>query len=740
MRTSGAPPPPPEPESSDRWRSTSISTPTSWSPGATRPAPVPRRPCTWWPGAATTTTSSGIRATGGIGGISVADDSGVPDSTNWSQWTYAHMLAAITGDKLDDLRSKLKDVQWLQFDKDAVGKSKEKAPDGNYIGGYYAFGKWVFAVKLNWDAVRAYEDLLYQTSVVFSDLSKGNRGALNKFTLSDLQNEVGDLSRFLSRRAGDYRQRANSLKSSASDFKGKAAAVIGEKLDHFADMLEYWKHQVDHNYGMSVAQAAHDAYVEIENFIYRMTSVWSFYNGASAIPLTEYIRRMIRIINEYMDAAGIVKGTPNYKFDVTHQDFDGDGNTIQVGMSKGTAEGLIDAAMRSYPYGDLRSATTWEAMNRAISTEAGEWIDNVDSAVRKALPPLSEAYVTLGKTLNPLGNPPPFHGTAGTNGYGGLNGPPFSMNMPPFSMNMPPFNFNMPGLNMNGFGSGMNMPGLGMNMPPFNFNMPGFDPGGFGAGMNMPGFDPGGSGAGMNMPGFDPGGSGAGMNMPGFGGAGELGANGELLGPNGQPLRGPNGELLGPDGQPLRGPNGELLGPGGRPLRGPNGELLGPDGQPLLGPNGELLGPGGAPVLGANGELLGPDGQPLLGPNGELLTPMVGPAVARRQLLDRNGEPLLGPNGELLGPDGQPLTGPNGELLGPGGGPLLGANGELLGPGGGPLTGPNGELLGPGGGPLLGANGELLGPGGGPLTGPNGELLGPGGGPLLGANGELLGP
>jgi hypothetical protein len=608
----------------------------------------------------------------------VADDSGVPDTTNWSQWTYASMLAAITGDKLDDLRSKLKDVQWLQFDKDAVGKSKKSAPgDGDY--GYYAFGKWVFAVKFNWDAVRAYQDLLYQTSVVFSDLSRGNRGALNKFTLTDLQNEVGDLSQFLSRRAGDYRQRANSLKSSASDFKGKAAAVLQEKLDHYADMLEYWKHQVDHNYGMSVSQAVHDAYVELDNFIYRMNHVWYFYNGASAIPLTEHIRRMIRIINEYMEAAGIVKGTPNYRFDgqlgTTVQ------NGVVKGMTKEEADKLIEATMQSFPYGDLRSESTWKAINQNISTEAGEWLDNLDSAVRKALPPLYDAYVTLGKTLNPLGNPPPFHGTAG--GYGGPNGPPFNMNMPPFNMNMP-------GFDMNGFGSGLNMPGFDTTGFGPGLNMPGFDTTGFGPGLNMPGFDQTGFGPGLNMPGFDQTGFGSGLNMPGFGGAPALGANGELLGPGGAPLLGPDGELLGPDGQPLL---------------GPDGELLGPDGQPLLGPNGELV-----------------------GPDGELLTPMVGPTVPRRE--------RLGPNGELLDRNGEPLLGPDGELLGPDGQPLLGADGELLGPGGGPLTGPNGELLDRNGRPIIGRDGQPLTVGGGdrpPVwTPPAGGITVPGGGPSSG--------
>ena len=32
-------------------------------------------------------------------------------------------------------------------------------------------------------------------------------------------------------------------------------------------------------------------------------------------------------------------------------------------------------------------------------------------------------------------------------------------------------------------------------------------------------------------------------------------------------LVGPNGELLGPDGKPLRGPNGEILGADGKPLK-----------------------------------------------------------------------------------------------------------------------------------------------------------------------------
>ena len=608
----------------------------------------------------------------------MADDTGVPDSTNWSQWTYANMLAAITGDKLDDLRSKLKGVQWLQFDKEAVGKPP-KSGDGDHVGGYYAYGKVLFAVKLNRDAVRAYEELKYQTSVVFHDLSKGNRGALNKFTLTDLQNEVGDLSQFLSRRAGDYRQRAKNLKSDSSDIKGKAAELIWEKLDHYADMLEYWKHQVDHNYGMSVARAAHEAYLTLDSFIYRMTDVWSFYTGPSEISLTDEINRALRIVNDYMDAAGIVKGTANYKFDeMRPDDSDGYGNPGEaLVLTPEQAKALVDATMRSFHYGyppnvvagDLRSEATWQTINHDISTEASKWLDNLDSAVRKALPPLSDAYVTLGKTLNPLGNPPPFHGTAG--GYGGLNGPPFNMNMPPFNMNMPDFN-------MNGFGSGLNMPGFGMNGLGFGMN-------GLGPGLNMPGFNMNGFGSNLNMPGFDTNGLGPNLNMPGF--------NTNGLGSN------LNGAPAGLFADAVRG--APLGGAADGLPTGPNGELLGPDGQPLTGPNGELL---------------DRNREPLLGPDGELLTPMVGPTVPRREPLDRNVEALLGPNGE-------PVLGPNGELLDRNGEPLLGPNGELLGPDGQPLIGPNGELLGPGGGPLLGPNGELLDRNGQPIIGPDGQAL-----------------
>jgi len=593
----------------------------------------------------------------------VAEDTGVPDTTNWSQWTYANALAAVTGDSLDDLRSKLKGVQWLQFKKDAAGQP----PSGDNVAGYHIFGKQVFAASLNKDAWQAFEDLLTETWVVFEDLAKGVRGALDKHTLLYLQHEISELGQFLAQQAGDYRRRANNLKSSASDFKGKAAAVIQEKLDHYADMLEYWHHQVDHNNGLPLAQAAADALHELDRFIFTMIDAWSSYGDGQ---LGEYIRRMVYSVYDYMVASGIVSGTPNYKFDDTHHDFDGNGASMEVGMEKAEVEAYVDNVMKAYPYGDLRSEATWQAMNRDISAAVVARLDEVDGVARKALPPLSDAYVTLGKALSPLGNPPPFRPQAGANG---LNGSPFGFNMP---------SFNMPGF----------------DMPGFNGSSPGFDS------LNgLSGGGPNGALVGGLLNGM-PLGTGAGP-LAGLGGE-PLGLNGEPLVAGAGPVAGLNGMPLGPVGTRQTGLNGDLL--------GPNGELLGPNGTPLTGPNGELLGPGGAllgpggrPLTGPRGELLDRNGEPLLGPNGELLGP--------------DGGPLTGPNGELLGPDGGPLTGPNGELLAPGGGPLTGPNGELLGPGGGPLTGPNGELLGPNGEPLLGADGKPLMAGGGhqpPISAP----------------------
>jgi hypothetical protein len=652
----------------------------------------------------------------------VAEDTGVPDTTNWSQWTYANALAAVTGDSLDDLRSKLKGVQWLQFKGDAAGK---KVGEGSYYYGYFALGKWVFGVDFNKDAYQGYWDLLYQTWEVYSDLGTGQRGSLDKDSLRHLEDAAVDLQNFLRQAAADYRQRANNLKSGASDFKGKAAAVIQEKLDQYADMLDYWHHQVADNHGMPMRQAVAEARHALDDFIYNMTLIWNSYVDSGKYNIGRHIAEMVKNVHDHMASGGILAGSPNYRL-----------NRRTIVRSKGgprdisrwQADAYIDEVMRSYPYGDLRSAATWEAMNSEISAAASEWVDELDKYAQKGLPSLSNAYVTLGKAMSPLGNPPPFRPQAGANG---LNGSPFDFNMP---------GFNMPGSNMNspGFDSLDGLPGGGPNGVP----------GGMASAL-----------AGGLLNGM-PLGTGAGA-LAGLGGE-PLGLNGEPLvagagpvaGLNGMPLVEGGGPLAGLGGDPL-GLNGVPLGLNGVPLTGPNGEALDLNGNPLLGPNNELLGPGGGPLTGPNGELLGPNGELLLGADGKPLMagggdqpPISAPPTGRFPTLDSLPEITVPGGGGSSGLPAQPPftlsdlpPPPKLPPAGAGGGVGTGLalpGGSGGGPGGGP-GGPGGGL----GSPAVAGLADSSWPAGGvppaPVAagppaeagGPPVDAAGPGGSPTM---------
>lgn len=275
--------------------------------------------------------------------------------------------------------------------------------------------------------------------------------------------------------------------------------------------------------------------------------------------------------------------------------------------------------------------------------------------------------------------------------------------------------------------------------------------------------------------------------------------DGNLLGPDGKPLRGPDekllkdgmspyvnpdGDVMMPNGKPLMGsdkkpqkagldsqgepntdkdscvlnPNGQnVKGKDGKPVKvnpngpkgpgpgnyiGPDGTLYGPDGKPILGPDGKplkcALGPDGKPLTDKDGNLLGPDGNPLIGPDGKPVKLGKGPYG-----------PSVGPDGTVYGPDGKPILGPDGKPLkagiGPDGKPLCDENGNLLGADGNPLKDKNGNPIKPGSdGAYVGPDGTVYGPDGKPLLGPDGKplkaMLGPDGTPITDKDGNLLGP
>ncbi len=699
----------------------------------------------------------------------MADDPGFPTNEDWPTWSYVNALAALTGDTVPDLGHitwtptapkqtpkdgkdattfgavseqkgiEIGDIKWLMFDEAASGAHLDNSdPSTRNVPqdlAYYAWDEQYFGVNIDRNAIQAYEDTADNTTTFITDLQSLKHNDLDAYTLGDLRNNVVELQQVLSNKANDYRRLANGLKTSNSDFQGKAAAVIQERLEYYASALEHWRDQAHSTYGVDPADAIMDAWNAITGFVNAFNKIHQdAYNANIRNLIRNGVNQAASSVMQHMIDSGIVAGNPNYALGGYTKYYWTAGRlpvriAVHVDPSKEEIAQKINEALSSYPMpnggnGNLRDPATWDALNKWVGSAVVNWLNVFDQVARTALPSLNDAFVVLAKTLQALTDPTPFTPHAGspnslynTNtpvsefppfnfNFGMPNTPPYDYNTPPYNYNTPPYNFNTPSDFYNSLGPPS---GNGNQGPSGDFNVPSnlFDPTAhmldglnnlldptahmFDGLNNL--FDPTAhmfDGLNHLIPDglipnnlFDP-------TAHMLDGLGNL-IPSNLLG--NQPFSNPTDQL--PDGQTV-GPLGQLL-DNGKPVLGPDGNLVGPDGKPLLGPEGELLGPGGKPLLGPKGELLGPD-----------------------------GKPLLGPHGELLGPDGQPLHGPHGEMLGPDGKPLLGPHGEILGPGGAPVTGPHGELLGPDGKPLIGKDGKPL-----TVESPSGlhGLAGLGGGP-----------
>jgi hypothetical protein len=586
-----------------------------------------------------------------------------PQTETWSQWSYEDVLAALTDERVEirnlswtsspmvrqkpdkdnkpvsgttedagqSQQKKLEDVQWFMFDPDAVDKTITGAPPHDL--GYWAYKTQYFGVNIDWNAIIAFEKAVNDTNLFMLDLVRLRRGALDGASLSELMVKADQLGSFLSRYAGMFRKRADDLKGSDSALKGKASAVIQERLDYYADMLELWRDQVNNNHGKSIASAATDAYGALGQTAYQLYQAWEaalhmslgITNPKAGLGgIRGSVIGWMDSIKQTMFGAGLLYGLPGYKLDQKFNyamaqgaTFDGALEYVKAYISDslgqfviGTHRGLCDPA-------------TWRYMNWYISNVHLKSFDVLDACARTMLPRLRDSYVVLARSLTELTDPDPFTPHAGAPGAGGPNDfPNWNMNFPPIDFNFPndfPNFNNIP--NYNNFPNFDNFPNYN-DFPNYN-NFPNYNDSPYGPGnFNIPGYDPNSSpygGPNLNIPDklfdplkdmfnplnslFNPLG---GMFNPLNGmfphdmfGANSPGVHqlGPGLGPAvGQPRLGPLGELLGTDGKPKLGKHGELLDENNLPLLGPHGELLGPDGKPLRGPHGELLGLDGKPL------------------------------------------------------------------------------------------------------------------------------------------------
>jgi len=149
------------------------------------------------------------------------DDSqpAVPDSTDWSEWTFAQALRAVTGDEVD-LRP-LSTAGWFLFNPAGVNQ-----PGGTDEVGYQAFGIQFYGAGINHAAIDAFEAAADRLDTITAELIEGRRGAADVYTLSRLHEVVLDLEALLDTSGAEFRRRAGQVEAGGTEVAGTAAGFM----------------------------------------------------------------------------------------------------------------------------------------------------------------------------------------------------------------------------------------------------------------------------------------------------------------------------------------------------------------------------------------------------------------------------------------------------------------------------------------------------------------------------------
>ena len=607
----------------------------------------------------------------------MAGDSGpsIPDTDNWSEWTFEQALLALTGEKGD-----------LHTPAQATLFTFNASPSSNDWASYHAWGDYYYGVNLNNDAIDAWNHAFTAIDEMMPDVARGKRGSMDLQTLRDLEMQIKLFAVWSDGTGDGINSWARALDSDDSSFRGKAASLIQWRLKANGDGLVDTHEQLTTRHGRPIADAVKDAGDELQTWTTTMSSAWT--NATSQglkFLLWNKVADEINAIHQYIVDSGLQLGTPNYRLNAF-------GPFVDLGKK------YIKDALSHYPKGDLTAASTWQSIGTSINESVVAQLKSLlDVPAQGAMGSLAPKYILATSALVEITAPP--KETPPTPDPGGNNDipppPDGSGNPPP-----PP-------------------PGGSGNVPP----PPGGDGGGGGNDIPPPGGDGGGNGD-LNIPGGGDGGGNG--NVPGGGGDlpppgdGSAGINGL-----GVPGGGDGGGGPGTDGPPggadPAGGGGAFLPfapPGGA---GTNGN--GPGGNGSIGPGGDgaFEEPGGGD--GVIGAPPGGDG----GGNGSLLPPGAGDS----RTVTPPGGGADGKGGGAGAGGGFGADPGKGFDAGGGVGAGAGAGGGGLGLGSGP-----GGLGGAGG---LGAGRDGLGGLGGGLGGGPGSGVGLGGGSGAGSGGGLFG-
>jgi hypothetical protein len=441
----------------------------------------------------------------------MADDNGVPaipGNSNWTEWTFEQVVAAITDEGLD--LHQLADKQWFTFDKDA-GASTEI--------NYHAWGEYFVAVNNNHSALDAWWQGMLTMGEIMTDVSRGKRGSMDLQTLKDFKTAISALATFTSGTGDEFLNWANSIKSDDSSFKGKAAFLIYWRMKANADGMHDTNEQITTRHQRALADIVGDAATALETFNTSVSTSWTW---ANTLNLGNWVvngmNYEVERAFDYMRDNGLFLGTPNYALNAFSN------------VDEGKA--WIRKILSQYPKGNLGTQDGWTAISNGVRDDTIKLLKELlDTPAQTAIGLLAPKYQLATSALVKIDPPPtetpPSVPPPDPNPDGGGNG------------NIPP-----PG----GGGDG--------NIPP---------PGGGGDG-NIPPPDGGGGGGGADIPPPDGAGGGGGADIPPPGGAGGGDGGGTfvpgLVPPGGSPGgdgngRGGGGGAPGGDGSFIEHPGGD---------------------------------------------------------------------------------------------------------------------------------------------------------------------------------------
>jgi hypothetical protein len=315
----------------------------------------------------------------------MAEGPSIPDTTNWSEWTFEQALSALTGEAAD-LHAPAQQP-WFTFN---------GSPSATDQISYHAYGEYYYGVNPNNDALAAWQTALTAVESMVTDVGRGRRGSMDVQSLVDTQTAITNSVTWTDTTAKNVKQWADNLDSDDSAFKGKAASVIQFRLQQNSEGLRDINEQLTTRHGLAIAEAVGGAVTALNTFNSTMSSTWSAQATTLRNMIVNAFNQHVNDVVSYIVGQGIVRGEGVYLLDAKADDGGAD-----------AAKAYIKEVMAAYHLGDLRQQSTWTAINTAISNDAVTLLKSaLDTPAQTQLGLLEPAYVLATSSLIELTTPP----------------------------------------------------------------------------------------------------------------------------------------------------------------------------------------------------------------------------------------------------------------------------------------------------------------------------------------------